>query len=97
MTGKYTVEFCAPGGIHAGIESVIASDDDLKTARRLYRAAGRGQSRPPRAALLQHLDSGAQRSSGHDVTEPRRRFPPPWTVEETAPCTGAAASFIRQF
>jgi hypothetical protein len=37
--GKYTIELCAPGGPYAGIEGVIASDDDLSAARRLYRSA----------------------------------------------------------
>jgi hypothetical protein len=34
---KYTIELCAPGGPYAGIEGVIASDDNLSAARRLYR------------------------------------------------------------
>ncbi len=34
--GKYTIELCSPGGPYAGIEGVIASDDNLSAARRLY-------------------------------------------------------------
>jgi hypothetical protein len=37
--GKYTIELCLPGGVRAGAEGVIASDDDLTTAQKLYRAA----------------------------------------------------------
>ena len=37
--GKYPIELCPLGGVRAGVEGVIASDDDLTTARRLYRAA----------------------------------------------------------
>jgi hypothetical protein len=33
VTGKYTVELCSPGGPDVGIEGVIASHDDLMTAR----------------------------------------------------------------
>ena len=39
IEGKYTIELCTPGGPYNGIEGVIASDDDLATARKLYRAA----------------------------------------------------------
>ena len=37
--GKYTIELCPPGGVRAGVEGIIASNDDLATARKLYRAA----------------------------------------------------------
>jgi hypothetical protein len=37
--GKYTIELCVEGGPGAGIEGVIASDDDLTKARALYRRA----------------------------------------------------------
>jgi hypothetical protein len=37
--GKYTIELCAPGGPSAGVDGTIASDDDLTTARQLYRRA----------------------------------------------------------
>ncbi len=36
---RYTIELCRPGGPYAGIEGVIASDDNLSAARRLYRSA----------------------------------------------------------
>jgi hypothetical protein len=49
--GKYSIELCPPGG-GAGVERVIASDDDLKTARRLYRAAA--ADNPDRVVLLCH-------------------------------------------
>ena len=39
--GKYPIELCRPGGPGAGIEGAIASDDDLTTARALYRRAVR--------------------------------------------------------
>jgi hypothetical protein len=32
--GKYTIELCPPGGGRAGVEGIIASDDDLTTAAR---------------------------------------------------------------
>jgi hypothetical protein len=47
---KYTIELCPPGGIRAGVEGIIASDDDLATARRLYRAAA--ESNPGRVVIL---------------------------------------------
>jgi hypothetical protein len=49
-SGKYTIELCAPGGPDAGIEGTIARDDDLATARRLYRAAA--ADNPDRVVLL---------------------------------------------
>jgi hypothetical protein len=49
-TGKYSIELCPPGGVRAGVEGVIASDDDLTTARRLYRAAA--ADNPDRVVLL---------------------------------------------
>jgi hypothetical protein len=49
---KYTIELCAPGGPDFGVECVIASDGDLKTARRLYRAAA--ADNPERVVLLCH-------------------------------------------
>ena len=48
--GKYTIELCRPGGPGAGIEGAIASDDDLTTARPLYRRAV--ESNPDRVVLL---------------------------------------------
>jgi hypothetical protein len=36
IEGKYTIELCTPGGPYNGIEGVIASDDDLAIARKLY-------------------------------------------------------------
>jgi hypothetical protein len=49
--GKYTIELCAPGGPYeGGIEGVIASDDDLTTARKLYRLAAAAD--PERVILL---------------------------------------------
>ena len=37
--GKYTIELCRPGGFRAGVEGVIASEDDLSMARALYQYA----------------------------------------------------------
>jgi hypothetical protein len=37
--GKYTIELCRPGGFGAGIEGVIASEDNLGAARALYKYA----------------------------------------------------------
>jgi hypothetical protein len=48
--GKYSIELCAPGGPDHGVEGTIASDDDLTTARRLYRAAA--ADNPDRVVLL---------------------------------------------
>jgi hypothetical protein len=48
--GKYTIELCRPGGPNAGVEGVIASDDDLITARKLYRLAAAAD--PERVILL---------------------------------------------
>jgi hypothetical protein len=48
--GKHSIELCPPGGVRAGVEGVIASDDDLTTARRLYRAAA--ADNPDRVVLL---------------------------------------------
>jgi hypothetical protein len=47
---KYTIELCSPGGPDAGVEGVIASDDDLTTARTLYRLAAAAD--PERVILL---------------------------------------------
>ena len=55
MTGKYTIERCTPGGSYNGIEGVLDSDDDLATARQLYRAAV--EDNPGRVVLL--CQSGA--------------------------------------
>jgi hypothetical protein len=48
--GKYTIELCSPGGPNAGLEGVITSDDDLTTARELYRLAAAAD--PERVILL---------------------------------------------
>jgi hypothetical protein len=48
--GKYTIELCSPGGPDAGVEGVVASDDDLTTARKLYRLAAAAD--PERVILL---------------------------------------------
>jgi hypothetical protein len=48
--GKYTIELCPPGGVRAGVEGIIASDDDLATARNLYRAAA--DANPGRMVIL---------------------------------------------
>jgi len=50
MEGNYTVELCLPDGFSAGVEGVIASEDDLTTARALYRQAV--ASNPDREVLL---------------------------------------------
>lgn len=50
MTGKYTIERCTPGGPYNGIEGALDSDDDLATARQLYRAAA--ADNPGRVVLL---------------------------------------------
>jgi hypothetical protein len=50
--GKYTIELCQPGGVRVGVEGIIASDDDLTTARKLYRAAA--HSNPGREVLFCH-------------------------------------------
>jgi hypothetical protein len=50
MERKYTIELCPPGGVRAGVEGIIASDDDLTTARKLYRAAAEGN--PGRVVIL---------------------------------------------
>jgi hypothetical protein len=47
--GKYTIELCQPGGVRIGVEGIIASADDLTTARKLYRAAA--HSNPGRVVL----------------------------------------------
>jgi hypothetical protein len=49
---KYTIELCAPGGPTNGIEGVIASDDDLTTARKLYRIAAAAD--PERVVIMCH-------------------------------------------
>ena len=48
--GKYTIELCRPGGYGAGVEGVIASEDNLGTARALYRYAI--ANHPDRVVLL---------------------------------------------
>jgi hypothetical protein len=48
--GKYTIQLCPPGGPYAGIEGVIASDDNLSAARRPYRSAA--ASNPERFVVL---------------------------------------------
>jgi hypothetical protein len=50
MTDKYTIELCRPGGLHAGVEGVIASEDNLGMARALYRCAV--ANNPDRVVLL---------------------------------------------
>lgn len=50
MEGKYTIGLCLPDGFSAGVEGGIASDDDLTTARALYRQAV--ASNPDRVVLL---------------------------------------------
>ena len=35
--GKYSIELCCEGGPDAGVESVVASHDNLTKARALYR------------------------------------------------------------
>ena len=47
---KCTIELCPPGGGRAGVEGIIASDDDLTTARKLYRAAA--EANPGRMVIL---------------------------------------------
>jgi hypothetical protein len=42
---KYTVRICPPGGVRAGIEGIIASDNNLDPARKLFRAAAEGNPR----------------------------------------------------
>jgi hypothetical protein len=48
--GKYTIELCRPGGFRAGVEGVIASEDNLSMARALYRYAI--ANNPDRVVLL---------------------------------------------
>jgi hypothetical protein len=48
--GKFTIEICPPGGVRAGVEGIIASDDNPTTARQLYRAAA--ADNPGRVVLL---------------------------------------------
>jgi hypothetical protein len=48
--GKYSIELCKSDGFTAGIDGVIARDDDLARARTLYRAAARVN--PDRVVLL---------------------------------------------
>ena len=50
QAGKYSIELAALGGAGAGVEGTIASDDDLATARRLYRAGA--ADNPDRVVLL---------------------------------------------
>jgi hypothetical protein len=50
MQGKYSIELCPEGGFRAGIERVLASRDDLTTARALYRTAA--FTYPQRVVLL---------------------------------------------
>jgi hypothetical protein len=47
---KYTIEVCPPGGVRAGVEGIIASDDDLTAARKIYRAAA--ADNPGRVVML---------------------------------------------
>jgi hypothetical protein len=63
--GKYSIELCRPGGPYVGVEGVIASDDDLATARKLYRLGVAAD--PERVILL--CDGGRilARSDERDV------------------------------
>jgi hypothetical protein len=50
MDGKYTIELCRPGGEGAGIERVFERQDDLITARNLYRTIAKEY--PDRVVML---------------------------------------------
>ena len=50
LAGKYSIELCASGGPDQGVEGTIDSDDDLTTARQLYRKAA--AANPDRVVLL---------------------------------------------
>ena len=63
LAGKYSIELCASGGPDQGVEGTIDSDDDLTTARQLYRQGRGRQSRSRRAALRPRAHPGAQRSA----------------------------------
>ena len=50
MRAKYSIELAAQAVLTFGIDGVIASDDDLTTARAFYRAAA--ADNPDRVILL---------------------------------------------
>jgi hypothetical protein len=71
MTGrKYSIEICPPGGVRAGVEGVLARDDDLTTATRLYRAAA--ADNPGRVVMLCQSGRVLARSDERD-TMPEQR------------------------
>ena len=65
--GKYTIELCPPGGVRAGVEGIIASDDDLATARKLYRAAA--ADNPGRLVVLRQDGEILAQSDQPDTTD----------------------------
>jgi hypothetical protein len=69
MEGKYTIELCPPGAIRAGVEGIIASDDDLATARKLYRAAT--ADNPGRVVILCQSGRVLARSDERDTMPSR--------------------------
>jgi hypothetical protein len=62
---KYTVRICPPGGVRAGVEGIIASDNNLGPARKLFRAAADGN--PHRLILLYQSDKIIARSDEPDT------------------------------
>jgi hypothetical protein len=61
---KYSIEICSPGGVRAGVEGIIARDDDPSTARKLYRAAA--ADNPGRGVILRESGRILARSDEPD-------------------------------